>query len=142
MPKRIIDGDAMWRSDKIAAIEEDWMRAEFAWLLANALANGSFECNPRLIWSRCYAYTRRQMPPPASWLNWQRTKTSPWSACHSCGGLRTRSANRNSPTSRKPRVLKRTPTTFCCSIDLGGMAITPGKTRSLWRKHERAHLER
>lgn len=61
MPKRIVDGDALWRSDKLAQVEPAWMRAEFANLIPLALANGSFECNPRLIWARVYAYNRPQV---------------------------------------------------------------------------------
>ncbi len=31
MPKRVIDFDAMWASDKLAACA-DWAQAEYAWL--------------------------------------------------------------------------------------------------------------
>jgi hypothetical protein len=58
MPKRVVDGEAVWRSDKIASLSESWMRPEFANLIPLALANGSFECSPRLIWSQVYAYNR------------------------------------------------------------------------------------
>lgn len=58
MPKRIVDGDGLWRSDKLSQVEPASFRAELANLIPLALANGSFECNPRLIWSRCYAYNR------------------------------------------------------------------------------------
>lgn len=58
MPKRIIDGDALWRSDKLARVEPPCYRAELANLIPLALANGVFECNARLVWSRCYAYNR------------------------------------------------------------------------------------
>lgn len=60
MPKRILDGDAMWASDKIRALPA-WAKAEFAWLLPLAMANGVFECDLRLIWAKCYAYGRPEM---------------------------------------------------------------------------------
>ena len=54
MPKRIIDGEAMWSSDKVASLAPE-LQAEYAWLLPLAMANGVFECNPGLILSRCYS---------------------------------------------------------------------------------------
>jgi hypothetical protein len=42
MPKRVIDFDAMWASDKLASCEES-VRGEYAWLYGLADANGSFE---------------------------------------------------------------------------------------------------
>ena len=42
MPKRVIDFDALWASDKIAACAE-WAQAEYAWIYGLADANGSFE---------------------------------------------------------------------------------------------------
>src|SRR4051812_37229114 len=61
MPKRIVDGDALWRSDKLGCVEPAWMRAELANLIPLALANGSFECNPRLVWSRVYVCNRPEI---------------------------------------------------------------------------------
>lgn len=58
MPKRVIDGEAMWNSDKIGRVEPDWVRVEFAWLLPIAGSNGVFELNPRQLWARCYACNR------------------------------------------------------------------------------------
>ena len=63
MPKRIIDGEGIWKSDKIAQIEPPRHRAEFANLLALALANGTFECNARAIWATCYSYNRSDITP-------------------------------------------------------------------------------
>jgi hypothetical protein len=55
MPKRMIDFDAMWASDKLAACEES-CRVEYAWLYGIADANGSFELtNLRTIWGRISA---------------------------------------------------------------------------------------
>jgi hypothetical protein len=61
MPKRIVDGEGLWRSDKIAAIRTPWMKAEFANLIPLALANGAFEVNARRIWSAVYAYNRAEV---------------------------------------------------------------------------------
>lgn len=60
VPKRIIDGEAMWASEKIRALPA-WAKAEFAWLLPLAMANGVFECDFRRIWATCYAYGRPEM---------------------------------------------------------------------------------
>ena len=55
MPKRVIDFDAMWASDKIAACAE-WAQAEYAWLYGLADASGCFELtNLRVIWGRVSA---------------------------------------------------------------------------------------
>ena len=63
MPKRIVDGEGIWKSDKIAQIEPARFRAEFANLLPLALSNGSFECNARSIWATCYGYNRPDVTP-------------------------------------------------------------------------------
>ena len=55
MPKRVIDFDAMWGSDKLAACA-DWAQAEYAWLYGLADASGCFEVtNLRVIWGRVAA---------------------------------------------------------------------------------------
>jgi hypothetical protein len=55
MPKRVIDFDAMWASDKLAACAE-WAQAEYAWFYGLADASGSFELtNLRVIWGRVAA---------------------------------------------------------------------------------------
>ena len=58
MPKRVIHGEGIWRSDKLARVEPLWVRAEYANLIPLALANGVFECNPRRVWSEVYSYNR------------------------------------------------------------------------------------
>lgn len=58
MPKRIVDGEGIWTSDKIRCIEPAKYRAEYANLLPLALANGVFECDPHLIWTKVYSYNR------------------------------------------------------------------------------------
>jgi len=61
MPKRVIDFDAMWASDKLAACSA-WAQAEYAWLYGLADCNGCFECtNLRVIWGRVAAI-RRGLP--------------------------------------------------------------------------------
>jgi hypothetical protein len=55
MPKRVLDFDALWASDKIAACAE-WAQAEYAWIYGLADANGSFELtNLRVSWSKVAA---------------------------------------------------------------------------------------
>lgn len=58
MPKRIVDGDALWRSQKLSQVQPPAYRAEFANLIPLALANGVFEADPELIWATVYAYNR------------------------------------------------------------------------------------
>ena len=55
MPKRVIDFDALWASDKLASCAE-WAQSEYAWLYGLADASGSFEItNLRVIWGRVAA---------------------------------------------------------------------------------------
>jgi len=55
MPKRVLDFDALWASDKLAACAE-WAQSEYAWLYGLADASGSFEMtNMRVIWGRVAA---------------------------------------------------------------------------------------
>ena len=57
MPKRIIDGEAVWTSNKLERIPQRF-RSEYAWILPLAQANGCFECSPKLVWSKCYSGIR------------------------------------------------------------------------------------
>jgi hypothetical protein len=57
-PKRVLDGDGLWRSDKIARVEPPKARPEYANILPLAFANGSFECSPRKVWASVYSYNR------------------------------------------------------------------------------------
>jgi hypothetical protein len=61
MPKRVLDGEALWRSDKLARVQPASFRAEFANLLPLALANGVFEANARRVWSTVYSYNRPEV---------------------------------------------------------------------------------
>ena len=55
MPKRVLDFDALWASDKLASCAE-WAQSEYAWLYGLADASGSFEItNLRVIWGRVAA---------------------------------------------------------------------------------------
>ena len=58
MPKRVLDGEGLWRSDKIATVEPIAARAEYANILPLALANGTFECSARRVWSSVYSFNR------------------------------------------------------------------------------------
>ncbi len=58
MAKRIVDGRGIWRSDKLARVQPLWVRGEYANLIPLALANGSFECNPRQVWADVYSFNR------------------------------------------------------------------------------------
>jgi hypothetical protein len=58
MPKRVIDGEALWRSDKLKLVEPPIYRAEYANLIPLALANGSFEADPHRIYANVYAFNR------------------------------------------------------------------------------------
>lgn len=58
MNKRILDGTGVWKSDKIARILPEWIRAEYANWIPLALANGSFEADTRRIWATVYSYNR------------------------------------------------------------------------------------
>ncbi len=55
MPKRVLDFDALWASDKLSRCAP-WAQAEYAWLYGLADANGNFELtNLRVIWGRVAA---------------------------------------------------------------------------------------
>jgi hypothetical protein len=60
MPKRVVDGEGLWRSNKLLAVPAKW-RAEYANLIPLALANGVFECDPRRIWAQVYAFNRPEV---------------------------------------------------------------------------------
>lgn len=53
-----MDGDALWRSDKLANVLPPQYRAEYANLIPLALADGTFECNARRVWADVYSYNR------------------------------------------------------------------------------------
>jgi hypothetical protein len=57
VPKRVVDGEGIWRSEKLSRVPEEF-RAEYANLLPLALANGTFEVEPRRVWSQAYAFNR------------------------------------------------------------------------------------
>jgi hypothetical protein len=58
MNKRILDGAGLWKSDKLARVQPEWMRAEYANWIPLALANGVFEADTRRIWATVYSYNR------------------------------------------------------------------------------------
>jgi len=59
----MIDGDALWRSDKLAAVQPPEFRAEYANLIPLALADGSFEAGARRVWADVYSYNRPDISP-------------------------------------------------------------------------------
>lgn len=58
MPKRIIDGERLWRSVKLHQVEPPSFRSEYANLLPLALADGTFECSAERVWCDVYAFNR------------------------------------------------------------------------------------
>jgi len=54
---RIVNGDKLWKSEKIRHLQPAH-QAEYAWLLAFADPNGNFEYDPVIIHSNCYASNR------------------------------------------------------------------------------------
>jgi hypothetical protein len=63
MPKRLIHGEALWRSDKLLEVQPESFRAELANLIPLSLANGTFKCDPRKIWADVYSYNRPEVTP-------------------------------------------------------------------------------
>lgn len=61
MPKRIIHGEGLWRSDKLARVTPPKYRAEYANLVPLALVNGVFEVNPSRVWAEVYAFNRPEI---------------------------------------------------------------------------------
>lgn len=56
MPKRIIDGEALWTSTKLESVQPPCFRLHYANWLPMAEANGVFEANPDVIRARIYGY--------------------------------------------------------------------------------------
>jgi hypothetical protein len=57
LPKRLVDGDALWRSQKLKNVKVEY-RAEYANLIPLAEANGVFEADPTRVWSDVYSFNR------------------------------------------------------------------------------------
>lgn len=55
MPKRIIDGEALWGSSKVRKLKEEY-RLHYANWIPMAEANGVFEANPEFIRSKVYGF--------------------------------------------------------------------------------------
>ena len=58
MPKRLIDGERLWTSEKLHTVEPEIYRWDYANLIPLALANGSFECDPLRVMREVYFYLR------------------------------------------------------------------------------------
>lgn len=54
---RIIS-ERLWHSSKVSNIQPKEWRPEYAWLVAIAFVDGTFEADPQEIWARAYAYSR------------------------------------------------------------------------------------
>jgi hypothetical protein len=61
MPKRVLDGEGLWRSEKLARVQPEKFRAEYANQLPLAHANGVFECDARRVWAEVYAFNRPEV---------------------------------------------------------------------------------
>jgi hypothetical protein len=61
VPKRLVDGEALWRSDKLARVQPLEFRAEYANLIPLAGADGTFEANSRRVWTEVYSYNRPEI---------------------------------------------------------------------------------
>jgi hypothetical protein len=57
MPKRVVDGDALWTSEKLTRLRPEH-QAEYAYLIPLAQGNGTFRCEARLIWTQAYVHSR------------------------------------------------------------------------------------
>ena len=62
MPKRIVDGDALWLSEKIRSLPEEY-RLHYANWLPLAEANGVFEADIYRIQAKVYAYMMPEIDP-------------------------------------------------------------------------------
>jgi hypothetical protein len=62
MPKRIVDGEALWTSNKLKLLRLEH-QAEYPYLIPLASANGSFICDPHLIWHKAYSFNRQHITP-------------------------------------------------------------------------------
>jgi hypothetical protein len=62
VPKRIVDGEALWLSDKIRKLPEQY-RIHYANWIPLAEANGVFEADPARIQARVYAYILPAVTP-------------------------------------------------------------------------------
>ena len=58
MPKRLVDGDALWRSNKLNEVQPLNFRAEYANLIPLAEADGTFEADSRRVWADVYSFNR------------------------------------------------------------------------------------
>jgi len=61
MPKRVVDGDALWLSDKVKKLPETY-RMHYANWLPLAEANGVFEADPDRIFTKVYSFLCPAMP--------------------------------------------------------------------------------
>jgi hypothetical protein len=55
--------EAVWMSEKIDSLQPQEWRPEYAWLYPIALADGTFEAAPKLVWGAAYAFSRPDWNP-------------------------------------------------------------------------------
>lgn len=58
MPKRLVDGEALWRSNKLSQVQPLSFRPEYANIIPLAEADGTFEADVRRVWADVYSYNR------------------------------------------------------------------------------------
>lgn len=58
MPARVVDGEKIWKSEKIKSVYPASFRAEYTWLLPLAKGKEWFRVEPRYIRCKCYIYNR------------------------------------------------------------------------------------
>jgi hypothetical protein len=58
MANRLVNGEKVWRSEKLLQVQPESFRAELANLIPLALANGVFECTPGRVRSDVYSFNR------------------------------------------------------------------------------------
>jgi hypothetical protein len=63
MPKRVVDGDALWLSDKVKKLPKKY-RLHYANWLPLAEANGVFEADPDRIHAKIYAFLLPNVKKP------------------------------------------------------------------------------
>ncbi len=62
MPKRVVDGDALWLSEKVRSLPEEY-RLHYANWIPMAEANGVFEADIYRIQAKIYAYLMPEVTP-------------------------------------------------------------------------------
>jgi len=59
MPTRTMNGEALWSSTRVERLPEEWVKDAYCWMHSLALDDGSFECDSRMVWHKCYSGIRK-----------------------------------------------------------------------------------